>query len=561
MRLLCCDGPAARLTVFTAFVFAAAVYLLHASTLDFGSFTTSSPPDLDSWAYVHVVEPESPHWPYRVFKSSPWTPPNVTITRNEGELAPGYLLLTAKSRGKPVELEQSAPWILTDDNELVYAHNASHGSNNLRLQEYEGKPHLTVWLGDSTIGHGYGELVILDEGYDQVNAGFDASIKMNGAKTKEAPGLIDFHEQELTSRGSVYVSVYNNTPVDLTPVGGVTDGWLADSLVYEFDIKTGEVLFTWSALDHIPLEASNIDMVTYMGEGIGGSPWDHFHLNSVQELPGDKLLINSRHAFAFYLVDKKTGDIDWELSGRGEGGNFGPLGEDGMFSWQHHARAVNVTEDGMVVSLFDNHHMQELKRTTPTRGLLLELSLPPDKNQPPKVLRNIHVQDEPIHSGSQGSYVPYLTNGNQMICYGPTPVVREFGPDGDVRWEGRFGHDEKAQSYRAFKEEWHARPKAWDPSLFVAKVEEGKRHEHEGEGEHKADGEQWELHVSWNGATDVDRWNVYSRKGHGQWSRAGSAKKKGFETVMRIEAEEGMCVVVGAVEGREEVRRSNEVCR
>lgn len=558
MGVFCCDGKTFRITVFTAFVFCFTFYLLAASTLTFGERSASSVSELDSWAYIEVVEPEEPLWPYRVFKSSSWRPPNITIIRNEGELADGYLLLTAKSRGNPPGLEQSAPWIFTNDNELIYAHNGSHGSNNLRVQMYEGKPHLTVWLGESTIGHGYGELVLLDEEYQQTNLGFQADLKMNLGPNKDAPGLIDFHEQELSSRGTVYVTAYNNTPADLTAIGGPQGGMIADSLIYELDIKTGKILFTWSALDHIPLEESHLALQTYMGSGIDGAPWDHFHLNSIQEV-GDHLLINSRHTFSFYLIDRKTGQIGWELSGRGEGGDFGPLGEDGQFSWQHHARAHNVTEDGMTVSLFDNHHMQELNKTTSTRGLLLHLPLPPDPSTPPTVLRNIHT-DEAFYSGSQGSYIPEILNGNQLICYGPVPVVREFGPEGEVRWEGRFGFDEKAQSYRAFKEQWHATPRNWDPSLHVEIVEQRKRRGHD-DYDHEQHEEELELYVSWNGATEVASWNVYIRKRRGEtWIKVGRAKKMGFETVVRVQGRRGRCVVLGAVQGNKEVRRSNEVC-
>ncbi|KAI6780955.1 uncharacterized protein J7T54_003097 [Emericellopsis cladophorae] len=542
-----CAARSVRIATLTILIFLTTGYLLSASTLAFGWRNTFAPARIESWPYVEVVVHDGKEWPYRTFKSSAWMPPNMTITRNEGALAKGYYIFTAKNRRHSGVLVQSAPVIMTDDNELVYAHDGPYGANNFRVQEVNGKPHLTVWLGESVTGHGYGQFYTIDETYEVQTSLFSGNVALQSLGAgKKAPGLSDFHEQEMTERGTVYMVAYNNTQVNLTSIGGKEDGWLSDSLIYEVNMTTGETLFTWSAKDHIPLEASKLPIKSYMGDGSKGHPWDHFHINSVQEI-GENLLINSRHTFAMYLLSRKTGEVLWELSGRGEGGDFGPLAEADRFKWHHQARAHNVTEDGMTISIFDNHNMQEDNDTAPTRGLVLRVDLPPDASKPPTVLSSVR-GDEPFYVGSQGSYDPALENGNQLMCYGPVPVIQEFGPNGEVRWEGRFGRDDTVQSYRAFKSEWHATPADWDPRLHVEKIHDSARQ----------DEQQVEGYVSWNGATDVTGWNVHVRRG-GAWSNMGRADRKGFETVFRVAAPEG-CVVVGAVMDGVEVRRSNEVC-
>lgn len=159
----------------------------------------------------------------------------------------------------------------------------------------------------------------------------------------------------------------------------------------------------------------------------------------------------------------------------------------------------------MVKSLFDNHYMPEINRSTPSRGLLFYLTLQPDPSVPRIMLDDITAAP-PIYSPSQGSYV-LLSNGNQLLCYGPIPVVKEFDPEGDLRWEARFGYDEAVQSYRAYKEIWRGVSKDWDPSLYVETVGEVEGHVDETNGILEFD-----VYVSWNGATEVVSWTIYQRK-------------------------------------------------
>ncbi|KAK7419830.1 hypothetical protein QQZ08_010663 [Neonectria magnoliae] len=506
-------------------------------------------PWFPSHPYVEVVYPEDPAtWPYRAYKSSPFTPPFLTITANEGELADGYLFFTPKSR-QGNALQQSLPVIMSQDNELVYCFDYPGGPNDFRVQEIRGKPHLTVWQGHSKHGHGFGEWLYMDDGY-VVN-----KIRFNGtaihAKLKNPPpNFLDFHEHEVTPWGSVLVSVYNTTQYNLTALGGRADGWINDSQFYEIDIATNEVLFRWSALAHFNVSQSRLPLPSYLSDGSESRPHDFFHLNSIQALGDDAFLVSSRHYWACYAISRATGEVLWELNGSGEpgAGSFGALPAEGQFRWAHHARAHNVTDSGFDLGLFDNHNTDGDANETSTRGLLLRVSTPPDASVAPAVLRNIQPPKR-TYVESQGSYDAALSNGNQLMAYGLVPVIREYGPgnaSGDVRWEGRFGHDSMAQSYRVFKAPWRATPRKWPPALVFEK---------DGDGALKA-------YVSWNGATDVEYWNVYDVELGVRITPLGKAAARGFETVIDIPRDYSgsHCIIAVAVQQGKEVKQSNRAC-
>lgn len=99
--------------------------------------------EIPSEAYVRVeTDPKGITWPWRVFKSSPHTPPNLTITGNGGELAPGYIFMTPQTVDPTVPAaEENGGFIVTSDNELVYALNIS-GITDFRKETYKGEPYL-----------------------------------------------------------------------------------------------------------------------------------------------------------------------------------------------------------------------------------------------------------------------------------------------------------------------------------------------------------------------------------------------------------------------------------
>ena len=513
-------------------------------------------------------------WPYRSFRTAPWTPPELKVQyqKTDANLSEGYLFLNPMNfTGQCVQ--HFNPFIISqENNELIYAVDESLPTSNFRVQTMSGKPHLTYWRGRGDPGHAYGELVILNEEYHEKVIGLnhtDLEFVQNNQDWQNPPGSMDFHEQEATSDNTVLVTAYNITSANLSTMHGPEEGWILDSQFYEIDIKTSEIKFKWSAKDHIPIEDSKLPISSGLGDGTRDRPYDYFHINSVQQI-GDNFLIGARHIWGVWLISRTDGHVIWKLDGSGEGGDFGPLEERGQFRWSSHAKAYDVRANEITISVFDNHAISFENKTAPARGIMLRLQLPADKAVSPKVLSIIggeNTSDTDLYALSQGSYQPDLDNGHQLMSYGSSPVIREFGPgvDGpELLWEARFGLGD-AQNYRVHKHAWNATPSAWDPTLVIEPASS------------TGTGTAVKGYVSWNGATDIEAWNIYTgtvrgskkeedendeeEKGDGM-KLVGKALKKGFETSFELTlGEKSRCVQAAAVRYDEEIRRSQVLCR
>lgn len=112
------------------------------------------------------------------------------------------------------------------------------------------------------------------------------------------------------SRLGVRDYIQRDKKIDLQSVGGPKYGWIHDGQFYEIDIASNNVLFSWSALDHLNLSDS---MAPLCGSEYNQSnTWDFAHLNSVMRYENDYIL--SSHGYcSIYAIDSK-GDIKWTLN-------------------------------------------------------------------------------------------------------------------------------------------------------------------------------------------------------------------------------------------------------
>ena len=151
----------------------------------------------------------------------------------------------------------------------------------------------------------------------------------------------------LVIRGDdAWVTVNKDIKKNLSKYGGAYNGALTDSAVQEYNLKTGKLLYTWDALDHIPLSDSYATLPT------NGFPWDAYHVNSI-DLPGDgTVVVSMRNTWAVYKVNISTGQIEWTLGGRHSSFKF----DSGAgFQWQHD---VSVYPGTNYVTMFDDHCCQ-----------------------------------------------------------------------------------------------------------------------------------------------------------------------------------------------------------
>ena len=203
----------------------------------------------------HVVNVSGNIWPYQVYNTSPHNPPELEITTNGEPLAPGLLFITP-SDGTTVEAtKDTAPLIMTETGQLFW-NGPSTSANNLRVATYEGKSILTYWSGLSApgadVGHGYGIVTFFDSTYSEIlNVCPQFGLLTPGNDTY--PCQADFHESLVTDRYTLLVTAYNATEADLSSIGGPSSGWVFDSLFFELDPRTGNILFRWNALEHVPV--------------------------------------------------------------------------------------------------------------------------------------------------------------------------------------------------------------------------------------------------------------------------------------------------------------------
>ena len=109
--------------------------------------------------------------------------------------------------------------------------------------------------------------------------------------------------------------------------------------------------------------------------------------------------------------------------------------------------------------------------------------------------------------------------------------MSEFDRKGRLVFDAYFGHGkqpgEDADTYRAYRLIWHGKP-AEPPAIAVAG---GK------------------VYVSWNGATEVKRWQVLVGNANDDLTVVAAAAKSGFETAIPFHAK-GQFVAVQALDGK-----------
>ena len=100
-----------------------------------------------------------------------------------------------------------------------------------------------------------------------------------------------------------------------------------------------------------------------------------------------------------------------------------------------------MSNDSITISLFNNDNAGFGNGTHgPSVALEYKVPLPPSKSATPELLQRLEVPTEPVYALSQGSYsfVPTVENATtQLVGYGQLPLIREYGLEGDLRWEGR----------------------------------------------------------------------------------------------------------------------------
>lgn len=419
------------------------------------------------------------------FRSRPdLSPPQTTMARRRPGTAPGLIFLNGRNR---TGRGQQGPLIVDDRGEVVWFAPAGDRRKvaDLRTQTYRGRPVLTYWIGRARQGSGSGENVILDQAYRPI-------ARLRGGNGYRA----DLHEFLITPQDTAIQVIYNPLARDLSAMGGTRRGRVVDSIVQEIDIATGLVMFEWHSLGRVALEDS-YDKVSKT------LPFDYFHINSVSLDTDGNLLVSARETWAVYKVDRRTGAIIWTLGGKRSDFEGSP---DARFAWQHDAER---RADG-TISLFDNSAAPPVRERS--RGLVLAL------DESAMTVRAVSQYHHPrdLLAANQGSFQT-LPNGNVFIGWGSQRYFSEYSADGELLLDGRISPAN--DHYRATRLPWVGRPLTGPAITAQARSARVTA-----------------VYASYNGATEVARWEVLAGRRPGALAPAATTARTGFETGVLVDS-------------------------
>ncbi|KAI5210848.1 hypothetical protein E4T38_01936 [Aureobasidium subglaciale] len=320
---------------------------------------------------------------------------------------------------------------------------------------------------------------------------------------------INIHEYRVIDDGLSVLMLYSEPVL-------VNKTWIQDDGIAEVNLTSGATLFRWSALEHIPLNASNFHLPK-VGSTTQKRGFDWFHANSIDKNADGDYLLSSRHASSIYKISGSDGSVMWELSGKSHDIDH----SNGFnFSWQHDARFRYEDKTKTIISFFDNAGVgiNEEGKTTGnwSRAVVVELNT----SVKPMTTRVLHSYDRPDHqiSIARGN-TQTLPNDNVFIGWATHGLISELTLDGTPVMEAKF-QDGTMSTYRSYKFNFTGKPHL--PPVVKSIVH--------GTSPKTANTFHY---FSWNGATEVRSWNIYgaSKNDSGSFSLLASVEKTDFETM------------------------------
>jgi hypothetical protein len=188
--------------------------------------------------------------------------------------------------------------------------------------------------------------------------------------------------------------------------------------------------------------------------------------------------------------------VIWRLGGKRSDFAMGP---GTAFALQHDARRQ---ADG-TITIFDDGQAPGF-----SRGIVLRV----DETSMTATLVREYLQPQRLLSTSQGN-LQVLPNGHVFIGWGSVPRFSEFGADGRLVLDAGFT---ASQSYRDQRFPWVGRP-AEPPAVAI-----------------DAQGPGAVVFASWNGATEVARWDVLAGPKPASLRQVASGPRTGFETIIPV---------------------------
>ena len=380
-------------------------------------------------------------------------------------------------------------------------------NTDFRVQKLHGKPVLTFWQGTLATPPAYTNTPGGSSEPGSCYYILDTTYKVISTLSAKKNFIPDIHEFLLTPKNTALFLSTLAVPMDLTPYGGPSDGYVQDFAIQEVDVKTNKLLFFWNALDHIPLTDSYEPASSATSSN---NVWDAYHLNSIGLTDkSDDILVSGRNTWTIYKINKPSRKIIWKLGGKQS--DFS-IEKKAKFSWQHDARFL----PHHVISMFDDNSSGSSVPEPPSHGLQIKLDF---DNMTARLYRSYY-HNPNITVASQGN-VENLKNGHRFIGWGQSQYYSEFKRAGNTKKKPakHLIYDAQMPSnnytYRAYRHHWTGTP-YYPPSIAV-QSEEG----------------QILVYASWNGSTETRRWKLFAGTCPKKLSHVKSASRRGFETTIK----------------------------
>lgn len=419
------------------------------------------------------------------YKTAPADLPNITVSTPASEVGEGYLFVSNFLVGAFGRQPNPGAYLLILDNagepvyyqpvpETAYSADFKVLSNGLLAYWQDGK----IYLRDSA--YNLVRTISVGNGYN----------------------AIDVHDIVVLPNGNYMYLIYAGSTMDMTTHGGPEDTFVIDIVIQEQDANEN-IVFQWVGLDpgHYELIDSNRDLTA--------SRVDYAHSNAVALDDDGNLLLSTRHQDEITKIDHETGDIIWRLGGKKNQFTISSadgITDDPTFYMQHDIRNLPDGANGDI-SLYDNHNNAVSGDTMGSRAMVFTL----DETAMTAELVWQYRNTPDVYANFMGN-AQYLPNGNYFIGWGgvSSPVITEVKQDGTKVFELRF--DAGPLTYRGYRFPWKGYP-TWAPALVIETA-----------------GENTQLYMSWNGATEIAKYEIYGWNYGTPTALLAEATKNSFET-------------------------------
>ncbi|MDA0241160.1 MAG: aryl-sulfate sulfotransferase [Proteobacteria bacterium] len=222
----------------------------------------------------------------------------------------------------------------------------------------------------------------------------------------EHTDLFQHHDLNPTPNGNVlYLAWELVTSAETRVKGGIPgsdhrDGGVYEDLLREVD-RDGKIVWEWKLKDHFPYDKYPLRATTNRHE--------FAHGNACHVQADGNVLVSFRQIDLAILVNRQTGEIDWEMQDRGWGG-------------QHDCQRL---DNGNII-LFANGSEQP----SPEHSRILEID-PASK----EVVWQYKGKPAITFFSPRVSGVHRMPNGNTVICEGMHGRIFEVTQAGDIVWE------------------------------------------------------------------------------------------------------------------------------